>query len=201
MAPRVAIVIYTLYGHIGKMAEAIQKGVRSAGGSADIYQVPETLTEEILTKMQAPAKPNYPIFKPADLTNYDAFLFGIPTRYGTMSAQWKAFWDATGGHWQSGALHGKFASIFVSTGTPGGGQETTALNTMSTLVHHGIIFVPLGYAKSFPQLTNLNEVHGGSPWGAGTFAGDGTRQPTALEQETAEIQGKYFYETVSRFNF
>lgn len=136
---------------------------------------------------------------PAKLEQYDAFLLGIPTRYGNFPAQWKAFWDATGGQWQSGGFYGKMAGLFISTGTPGGGQESTALAAMSTLAHHGIIYVPFGYAKAFGQLTNLNEVHGGSPWGAGTFAaGDGSRQPTPLELEIAEIQGKTFYETVSK---
>jgi NAD(P)H dehydrogenase (quinone) len=200
--PKVAIVIYTMYGHIAKMAEAVKAGVESAGGKATIFQVPETLPQEVLTKMYAPAKPDYPVFTLEDFTKFDAFLFGIPTRYGTMPAQWKSFWDSTGGLWQTGALYGKYASIFVSTAGPGGGQETTALNTMSTLVHHGIIHVPLGYAHSFAQIANLDEVHGGSPWGAGTFSkSDGSRQPTALELEIANIQGKTFWNTVSKVNF
>ncbi|KAI6142667.1 benzoquinone reductase [Pisolithus tinctorius] len=202
MSPRVAIVIYTLYGHIGKLAEAVRSGVQSAGGQAQIFQIQETLSEEILAKMHAPPKPNYPSFAPGDLANYDAFLFGIPTRYGNFPAQWKAFWDATGGLWASGALSGKFAGVFVSTGTPGGGQESTVIASLSTLTHHGIIYVPLGYKHAFPQLANLNEVRGGSPWGAGTFAGaDGSRQPSALELELATIQGKMFYETVSKHTF
>lgn len=114
----------------------------------------------------------------------------------------QAFWDATGGLWGQGLLHGKYAGIFVSTGTPGGGQETTVNNAISTLAHHGIIFVPLGYKNNFPLLANLEEPHGGSPWGAGTFAGPtGARQPSELEKELATIQGKTFYETVSRVKF
>lgn len=120
--------------------------------------------------MHAPAKPAYKVLAPADLVNYDAFLFGIPTRYGNLPAQWKVFWDATGGLWASGALHGKYAGVFVSTGTPGGGQEQTVASTISTLTHHGINFVPLGYKNSFKELANVDEVRGGSPWGAGTFA-------------------------------
>ncbi|KAF5383074.1 hypothetical protein D9615_004879 [Tricholomella constricta] len=200
--PKVAIVIYTMYGHIAKLAEAVKVGVESAGGKATIFQVPETLPQEVLTKMHAPAKPEYPVITLDEFVKYDAFLFGIPTRYGMMSAQWKAFWDSTGGLWGSGALYGKYASIFTSTAGPGGGQETTALNTMSVLTHHGIIHVPLGYAHSFGQLTGLTEVHGGSPWGAGTFANsDGSRQPTALELEIANIHGKAFWTNVSRVNF
>lgn len=200
MAPRVAIIIYSMYGHIAKVAESVKAGVESAGGNATIFQVPETLPENVLKLMHAPAKPDYPIASNDTLTEYDAFMFGIPTRFGNFPAQFKAFWDATGGLWAKGALYGKPAGIFVSTGTPGGGQEVTALNSLSTLVHHGIIFVPLGYAKTFPQITSFDEVHGGSPWGAGTFAGpDGSRHPTKLELEIATIQGKTFWETIQKF--
>ena len=131
--------------------------------------------------MHAPPKPSYPILAPADLPQFDAFLFGIPTRYGNFPAQWKvssfhrirsrpashlitccqAFWDATGQLWAQGALSGKYAGIFVSSGTPGGGQESTVLNSISTLAHHGILYVPLGYSRTFPMFANLTEVHGG----------------------------------------
>lgn len=199
MAPKVAILYYSTWGHIRTVTEAVKAGIEAAGGSVDIYQIPETLSDEILTKLHAAPKTEDPIATPQTLTEYDAFLFGIPTRYGNFPAQWKAFWDATGGLWASGALAGKYAGVFVSTGTPGGGQEVTVLNSLSVLAHHGIIFVPLGYAHTFKQLTNLEEVHGGSPWGAGTFAaGDGSRQPTALEKEIATIQGKTFYEIVAK---
>ncbi|KAG1830201.1 flavoprotein-like protein [Suillus variegatus] len=201
-SPKVAIIIYSMYGHIAKMAESVKGGIESAGGSAVIYQIAETLPAEVLTKMYAPAKPSYPIITPAELANFDAFVFGVPTRYGNFPAQWKVFWDATGGLWASGALAGKFASVFVSTGTPGGGQEATIISSLSTLAHHGIIYVPLGYKNTFAQLTNISEVRGGSPWGAGTFAGpDGSRQPSALELELATIQGKGFWEIVSKYKF
>lgn len=199
MAPKIAIIYYSTYGHIATLAKSIQAGVQAAGGKADIFQVPETLSDEILAKMHAAPKAEYPVASANDVKDYDAFLFGIPTRFGTMPAQWKAWWDATGGLWASGGLAGKYAGFFVSTGTPGGGQETTVLNSLSLVVHHGMIFVPLGYKAAFPLLTNLEEVHGGSPWGAGTFAGaDGSRQPTKLELELAETHGKHFYEVVSR---
>ncbi|GJN70566.1 quinone oxidoreductase [Purpureocillium lilacinum] len=201
MAPKIAIVYYSMYGHIRQLAEAEKKGIEKAGGTADLYQIPETLSDDVLTKMHAPAKPtDVPVLSdPATLTQYDGFLLGIPTRYGNFPAQWKAFWDKTGGIWASGGFYGKFAGVFISTAGHGGGQESTAIASMSTLTHHGIIYVPLGYAKSFGQLTNLNEVHGGSPWGAGTFAaGDGSRQPTPLELEIANIQGENFYQTVAR---
>jgi len=148
-----------------------------------------------------PQSKDIPIITPEILQTYDAFLFGIPTRYGNFPAQWKTFWDSTGGQWGSGAFWGKYAGVFISNATPGGGQESTAIASISTLAHHGIIYVPLGYKMAFGQLSNLSEVHGGSPWGAGTFAGaDGSRQPTALELEIATIQGEAFGNTVKKVN-
>jgi len=151
--------------------------------------------------MYAPPKPTdiETLSDPAVLEAYDAVLLGIPTRYGNFPAQWKTFWDKTGKQWSQGSYAGKYAGLFISTGTQGGGQESTALAAMSTLAHHGFIYVPLGYKHTFAQLANLSEVHGGSPWGAGTFAGaDGSRQPTPLELEIATAQGKAFYETVAK---
>ncbi|KAI0037166.1 NADH-quinone oxidoreductase [Vararia minispora EC-137] len=197
--PKVAIVVYSMYGHVAKLAEAEKAGVEQAGGKATIYQIAETLPQEILTLMHAPPKPDYPVLDPNDLPQFDAFLFGIPTRFGNFPAQWKAFWDATGQLWAKGALSGKFAGVFVSTAGLGGGQESTVFASLSTLAHHGISYVPLGYKHAFAQLSNLSEVHGGSPWGAGTFsASDGSRQPSALELEIATIQGKAFYEFVHK---
>lgn len=202
MAPKVAIVFYSTYGHVQKLAEAEQAGLKKAGIEADLYQVAETLPQEVLTKMHAPPKSNIPTVTAAILEKYDAFLFGIPTRYGNFPAQWKAFWDTTGGQWGSGAYHGKYAGVFVSTGTPGGGQESTIINSISTLTHHGIIYVPLGYKNNFAQLANISEVRGGSPWGAGTFSGaDGSRQPSALELDVATIHGESFGKIISRVNF
>ncbi|KFY45536.1 hypothetical protein V495_02930 [Pseudogymnoascus sp. VKM F-4514 (FW-929)] len=188
-----------MYGHVQKLAEAEKSGIEAAGGSAEIFQIAETLPEEALKAMYAPAKSSYPVIEPEQLTQYDGVLLGIPTRYGNFPAQWKAFWDKSGSVWQSGGYWGKYAGIFVSTGTSGGGQETTAVSAMSTLAHHGFIYVPLGYKTVFAQLTDLSEVHGGSPWGAGTYAGaDGSRQPTNLELTIAEAQGKAFYEAVAK---
>ncbi|KAF9510691.1 benzoquinone reductase [Hydnum rufescens UP504] len=199
MAPKIAIVIYTLYGHIATLAEAEKKGIEEAGGTAQIFQVAETLSDEILAKMYAPKKPDYPIITPDILATFDGFLVGISTRFGGWPAQFKAFWDSTGGLWYSGGLVGKYVGIFIATGTPGGGQESTFYSALSTFVHHGLIIVPLGYGSAFPLLGNLTEVHGGSPYGAGTFAGaDGSRQPTALELEIATIQGKSFWNTVKK---
>jgi NAD(P)H dehydrogenase (quinone) len=204
MAPRIAIVFYSMYGHIKTLAEAEKKGIESAGGTADLYQLPEVLSEEVLGKMHAPPKDtNIPVLEdPATLKNYDAFLFGIPTRFGNFPAQWKMFWDKSGQMWATGGYWGKYAGIFVSSSGSGGGQESTVISAMSTLAHHGIIFVPLGYAKAFPILSDTSEARGGSPWGAGTFAGaDGSRQPSAKELELAQIQAAEFYKTVSKVNF
>ncbi|EEQ86432.1 Minor allergen Alt a 7 [Blastomyces dermatitidis] len=202
MAPKIAIVFYSMYGHIQQLAEAEKRGIEAAGGTADVYQIAETLTQDVLDKMRAPAKSSYPIAEPSTLLDYDAVLLGIPTRYGNFPAQWKAFWDKTGGIWASGGYWGKYVGLFVSTGTPGGGQESTNIAAMSTLAHHGFIYVPLGYKTVMPILANLSEVRGGSAWGAGTFAGiDGSRQPSALEIQLAEEQGTQFYKTVSKVKF
>jgi NAD(P)H dehydrogenase (quinone) len=166
-------------------------------------RIQESLNQEILGKMHAPAQDTaVPFATPNALKEYDAFLFGIPTRYGNYSAQWKIFIDSLGQLWQSGALYGKYFGLFVSTGTAGGGQEATAISALSSWVHQGMIYVPLGYATAFPLLADLSEARGGSPWGAGTFsAGDGSRQPSKNELELAKIQGKSFYQTVSKVNF
>ncbi|KAG8769675.1 hypothetical protein FRC15_004448 [Serendipita sp. 397] len=182
------------------VAEAVKKGIEEAGGTATILQVPETLPTEVLEKMHAPPKPEYPIIAPADLIDYDAYVLGIATRFGGWPAQFKAFWDASGQIWASSALAGKLAGVFVSTGGPyGSGQESTYFSVLSTLVHHGLVFVPLGYKHTKALwLQHFNEVNGGSPYGAGTFAGDGTRQPSELELTVASIQGREFYNTVTK---
>jgi NAD(P)H dehydrogenase (quinone) len=149
-----------------------------------------------------PKNESIPIITPEKLTEYDGFLFGIPTRFGNYSAQWKTFIDRLGGLWQTGSLFGKYFGLFISTGTLGGGQESTAIAALSSWVHQGLIYVPLGYKNTFHLFGDVNEVRGGSPWGAGTFsAADGSRQPSAKEIELAEIQGKVFYELLSKVNF
>jgi len=200
---KVAIVYYSMYGHIAKLAEAEKAGLKKAGIEADVFQVQETLPQEVLTKMYAPGQDkSIPFITPDILQTYDAFLFGIPTRYGNFPAQWKTFWDACGKQWATGGFWGKYAGLFVSSAGQGGGQESTALAAMSTLAHHGIIYIPLGYKTAFPQLGNLEEIHGGSPWGAGTFASsDGSRQPTALELEIATIQGESFGAAIKKVTF
>ncbi|KAL9232402.1 hypothetical protein vseg_007517 [Gypsophila vaccaria] len=191
MATKVYIVYYSMYGHVQKLAEEIQKGAASVEDvEAILWQVPETLSEEVLGKMSAAPKANVPTITPNELTEADGFVFGFPTRFGMMAAQFKAFLDATGGLWKTQALAGKPAGLFFSTGSQGGGQETTALTAITQLTHHGMLFVPIGYTFG-AGMFEMQNLKGGSPYGAGTFAGDGSRQPTELELEQARHQGKY----------
>lgn len=157
-----------MYGHIAKLAAAEKAGIEKAGGTADLYQIPETLPSEVLAKMHAPGQSaDVPLLEdPTVLLQYDAFLLGIPTRFGNFPAQWKTFWDKTGQQWFTGGYYGKMAGLFISTASLGGGQESTAIAAMSTLAHHGIIYVPFGFAKASGLMSDLNEVHGGGPWGA-----------------------------------
>eukprot|EP00284_Hemiselmis_tepida_P014278 CAMPEP_0174928282 /NCGR_PEP_ID=MMETSP1355-20121228/22833_1 /TAXON_ID=464990 /ORGANISM="Hemiselmis tepida, Strain CCMP443" /LENGTH=200 /DNA_ID=CAMNT_0016174435 /DNA_START=81 /DNA_END=683 /DNA_ORIENTATION=- len=189
--PKIAIVYYSMYGHIRTMATAVKKGIEAAGGTATMLQVAETLPAEVLSKMGAPPKSDDPVVDAASLTDYDGIIFGIPGRFGTFPAQFKAFWDSTGGLWQGGKLVGKPAGVFASVGTQGGGQETIGLTMVTQFTHHGMVFVPLGYQD--PKVFSYEEVHGATPYGAGTFAGaDGSRKPTQLELDVAETQGKTF---------
>eukprot|EP00287_Rhodomonas_sp_CCMP768_P008859 CAMPEP_0196739512 /NCGR_PEP_ID=MMETSP1091-20130531/23018_1 /TAXON_ID=302021 /ORGANISM="Rhodomonas sp., Strain CCMP768" /LENGTH=182 /DNA_ID=CAMNT_0042084097 /DNA_START=110 /DNA_END=658 /DNA_ORIENTATION=+ len=179
------------------MAGAIKKGVEAGGCEAVLLQVPETLPDDVLGKMGAPPKGDDPLAVVADLPSYDGIIFGIPGRYGTFPSQFKSFWDATGSLWQKGALTGKPAGVFVSTGTQGGGQETIGLTMVTQMVHHGMVFVPLGYRD--PKVFDFSEVHGASPYGAGCYAGpDGSRQPSSLELAVAETQGKSFAEVAAK---
>ncbi|ORX65326.1 protoplast secreted protein 2 precursor [Basidiobolus meristosporus CBS 931.73] len=196
---KIYIIIHTVYHHIYQLALAIKEGVEKVPGvEVSLFQVPETLSEEVLAKMHAPPKPDIPVITPAQLEEADGFIFGIPTRYGTQPGQWRAFWDATGSLWARGALAKKFATTFFSTASQHGGQETTALTSLTTLAHHGIIYVPLGYTS--PHLTDNSEVLGGSAYGAGTIAGgDGSRKPSAKELEVANHQGEYFAKIVQQY--
>jgi NAD(P)H dehydrogenase (quinone) len=192
MVVKVYIVYYSMYGHVARLAEEIKKGADSVEGvEATLWQVPETMNAEILSKMGAPPKSTVPIVDPLKLVEADGFLFGFPTRYGMMASQFKAFFDATGGLWRTQALAGKPAGLFFSSGSQGGGQETTALTAITQLAHHGMVFVPIGYTFG-AGMFQMDEVKGGSPYGAGTFANiDGSRQPTKLELDVAFHQGKY----------
>ncbi|KAI7883991.1 NAD(P)H:quinone oxidoreductase, type IV [Lichtheimia hyalospora FSU 10163] len=195
MAPTVYIVIYTLYHHIYKLALEVQKGLEAVGVEVKLFQVAETLSDEILTKMHAPPKPDLPVISVEQLTEPDGLIFGIPTRFGSCPAQIKALLDATGKLWATGALSGKFAGTFFSTASQHGGQETTSLTTITYFAHHGMIYVPFGFAHT--ALFDNSEVVGGSAYGAGTVAnGDGSRQPTEKELDIARTQGENFGKVV-----
>lgn len=166
-----------------------------------LYQVAETLPQEVLDKMHAPPKDDsVPVIDPHILDQADGFVFGFPTRFGCMPAQMKALFDATGGHWQKASLVGKPASIFTSTGTQGGGMETTILTSLPNLVHQGMIYVPPGYSYG-AQMFDMDAVHGGTPWGAGTLAGPtGARQPLEAEVGYARHQGKHLAEVAKKLS-
>lgn len=189
---KVAIIYYSLYGHIATMAESVKKGIEASGvASCDIYRVEETLPEDVLGKMGAPPKADHPVISAAKMVEYDAFLFGLSGRFGAMPAQMKHFMDSCGSLWQKGSLVGKAAGTFVSVGTLGGGQETTAVSMISFFTHMGMAFVPLGYVE--PKVFTFDEIHGASAYGSGTYAGpDGSRMPSDLEKEVAESHGKHF---------
>ncbi|KAJ2024135.1 hypothetical protein GGI06_001123 [Coemansia sp. S85] len=191
------VITYSTYGHINKVAESVVTGLKKAGAVVSRYQIAETLSDEILAKMHAPPKPDLPVIQAKDLVEADAFLFGFPTRYGTTPAQVKAFFDSTGQLWTKQALAGKPAGFFFSTASQHGGQEVTVFSTLPILAHHGMIYVPFGYAN--PHLFDNSEVIGGSAWGAGTIAnGDGSRQPSQKELEIAENQGENFAKVAAK---
>ncbi|GAB1517126.1 hypothetical protein RhiTH_000169 [Rhizoctonia solani] len=217
MAVKIAVIFYSLYGHIGQLAQEVKKGIESEGVEVTLFQViklnahafqiqprdsdprGKSQIPTILTKLGAPPRnTEIPTITPDDLKNFDGFAFGIPTRYGRAPAQISAFFDATGGLWATQALSKKFATVFVSTGSQNGGQETTALTTMPFFAHHGIIYVPLGYRA--PELGGVKDIRGGGPFGAGTIASsDGSRQPSAEELTVAQTHGKHFAEVVKTY--
>ncbi|KAI9291268.1 NAD(P)H:quinone oxidoreductase, type IV, partial [Neoconidiobolus thromboides FSU 785] len=197
--PKLFILFYTTYLHIYKMALEIKKGAEKQGKcDVYLYQIPETLSKEALKKVRAPPKPNVPYITTDLLRQADGILFGFPTRYGILPAQLKDFIDSCGQLWAKGELAGKMAGTFVSTATQHGGQETSILTFLTTLAHFGIIYVPFGYSS--PHLNNDTEILGGSPWGSSVIAGkDGTRQPSELELEIANLQGENFSKTLARY--
>ncbi|PVU88302.1 hypothetical protein BB559_005628 [Furculomyces boomerangus] len=198
--PTVIVAYYSTYGHIKQLAHKVVEGLNSAGNvDVKLYQIKETLSNEVLAKMYAPPQDTtVPFLTPEILAEADAFLLGMPTRFGSMPAQVKAFWDSTGGLWAAGKLVGKMGGMFFSTASQSGGQETTALVSLTNFVHHGIIYVPLGFTHN--NLFDLTEVIGGSAYGSGTVAaGDGSRQPSAKELEVAVHQGKSFAAIVAKY--
>ncbi|MBI9082145.1 MAG: NAD(P)H:quinone oxidoreductase [Desulfobacterales bacterium] len=192
---KVLIVYYSTYGHIHTMAEAVAEGVNAvAGAEAILRRVPETLPADVLEKMGAvdaqKAQSHVPVCTVEELAEADAVIFGTPTRFGNMCGQMRQFLDATGGLWASGALVGKVGSVFASTATQHGGQESTILSFHTTLLHHGFVVVGLPYA--FQGQMRIDEITGGSPYGATTIAGgSGERMPSENELEGARFQGKH----------
>ncbi|XP_010254933.1 PREDICTED: probable NAD(P)H dehydrogenase (quinone) FQR1-like 2 isoform X1 [Nelumbo nucifera] len=189
---KIFIVFYSMYGHVEKLARRMKKGVDGIEGVEGVlFRVPETLPDEVLVQMKVtPKDVDVPVISAAELVMADGVLFGFPTRYGCMAAQMKAFFDSTEQLWKEQKLAGKPAGFFVSTGTQGGGQETTAWTAITQLAHHGMLFVPIGYTFG-AGMFRTDSIRGGSPYGAGVFAGDGTREPSGTELALAEHQGKY----------
>jgi NAD(P)H dehydrogenase (quinone) len=186
--PKVLVLYYSSYGHIEKMAEAVAEGARSAGATVDVKRVPELVPEAVAKASHFKTDQAAPICTVDELPNYDAIIVGVPTRFGNMPAQMKNFLDQTGGLWFTGKLVGKVGSVFVSTATQHGGQESTILSTHTVLLHHGMVIVGLPYA--WQGQMKLDEITGGSPYGATTIAGgDGSRQPSANELDGARYQG------------
>ncbi len=192
---KIQIVFYSMYGHVHRLAEAVAEGARQVPGvQVELYQVPELVPDEALERSGAKAArkafAHIPIAQQAKLAEADAVIFGTPTRFGNMCAQMRNFLDQTGQLWLKGGLVGKVASVFASTATQHGGQETTITSFHSTLLHHGMIIVGVPY--SVPELLNMKEITGGTPYGATTLAGaDGSRQPSENELAIARFQGKH----------
>lgn len=192
---KVSVIFYSMYGHIYRMAEAVAEGAKSVkGAEVKLLQVPETLPAEVIEKMGAveakKAFADVPTATIDDLSGADAVIFGTPTRFGNMCAQMRAFLDATGGLWAKGSLIGKAGSVFTSSNTQHGGQETTIVSFHMTLLHHGMVIVGMPYSEK-RQMT-LDEITGGSPYGASTIAGpDGSRMPSENELAMARFQGAH----------
>lgn len=195
---KVLVLYYSMYGHIETMARAVAEGAQKVDGvEVTVKRVPETMSGEAFLKAGGKTQ-NTPQATPQELADYDAIIFGTPTRFGNMAGQMRTFLDQTGGLWASGGLHGKLASVFSSTGT-GGGQEHTISSTWTTLAHHGMVIVPIGYAAQ--ELFDVSQVRGGTPYGATTIAGaDGSRQPSQEELSIARYQGEHVARLAVKLN-
>jgi NAD(P)H dehydrogenase (quinone) len=187
---KVLVLYYSSYGHIETMAHAVAEGVREAGAEAVVKRVPELVPEEVARQSHFKVDQAAPVATVDELPDYDAIIFGTPTRFGNMTAQMRNFLDQTGGLWFSGKLIGKVGSVFTSSATQHGGQESTILTFIPTLLHHGMVVVGLPY--SFQGQMGVTEVMGNSPYGASTIAGgDGSRKPSQVELDGARFQGKH----------
>ncbi|CAN7413724.1 NAD(P)H:quinone oxidoreductase type IV [Rhizobium sp. LjRoot30] len=185
---KVLVLYYSAYGHIETMANAVAEGARAAGADVTVKRVPELVPEDVAKASYFKMDQAAPIAKPAELAEYDAIIVGAGTRFGTVASQMRNFWDQTGGLWAEGKLVGKVGSVFTSSATQHGGQESTILGFIPTFLHHGMVVAGLPYA--FQGQMGTEEVKGGSPYGASTITnGDGSRQPSAIELEGAKFQG------------
>jgi NAD(P)H dehydrogenase (quinone) len=194
---KVLVLYYSSYGHIETMANAVADGAKSAGAEVDIKRVPELVPDEVARSSHFKLDQAAPVATPDELANYDAIIVGTGTRFGRMSAQMSNFWDQTGGLWFKGALVGKIGAAFTATASQHGGQETTLFSIITTLLHQGLIITGLPYA--FQGQLKLDEVTGGSPYGATTItAGDGSRQPSANELDGARFLGKHVAEIAAK---
>ena len=195
---KVLVVYYSMYGHIEIMANAVAEGVREVTGvEVTVKRVAELMPPEVAEKAGAKLDQAAPVADPKELADYDAIIVGTPTRFGNMAAQMRNFWDQTGGLWASGALVGKVGSVFTSSATQHGGQESTILATHVTLLHHGLVIVGLPYSCTAQM--GLDEIKGGSPYGASTIAGgDGSRQPSEQELGMARFQGRHVAEIAQK---
>ena len=194
---KVLVMYYSSYGHIETMAQAVAEGARSAGATVDVKRVPETVPQEIAQSAHFKLDQAAPVATVAELVNYDAIIVGAPTRFGRMPSQMAAFLDQAGGLWARGALNGTVGAAFTSTATQHGGQEVTLFSIITNLMHFGMVIVGLPY--SFAGQMTLDEIVGGSPYGATTIAGGkGERQPSAIELDGARFQGKTVAETANK---
>ena len=195
---RVLVVYYSMYGHIETMAHAVAEGAKEVDGvDVSVKRVAELMPWEVAEKAGAKLDQAAPVADPKELADYDAIIVGTPTRFGNMAAQMRNFWDQTGGLWASGALVGKVGSVFTSSASQHGGQESTILATHVTLLHHGLVIVGLPY--SCRAQLGLDEIKGGSPYGASTLAdGDGSRQPSEQELGMARFQGRHVAEIAKK---
>ena len=191
---KVLVVYYSMYGHIETMANAVAEGAKEVDGvEVTVKRVADLMPREVAEKAGAKLDQDAPVADPKELADYDAIIVGTPTRFGNMAAQMRNFWDQTGGLWASGALVGKVGSVFTSSATQHGGQESTILATHITLLHHGLVIVGLPYSCAAQM--GLDEIKGGSPYGASTIAdGDGSRQPSEQELGMARFQGRHVAE-------
>jgi NAD(P)H dehydrogenase (quinone) len=199
---KIQVVFYSMYGHVYKMAEAVAAGAREVDGTeVTLYQVPELVPDDVLEKSGAKkareAFAHVPVIRPEQLAEADAILFGTPTRFGNMAAQMRNFLDQTGGLWMKGALIGKVGSVFTSTASQHGGQETTLTSFHSTLLHQGMVIVGVPYSEQ--RLLTMKEITGGTPYGATTITdADGSRQPSENELAIARFQGRHVAQIAKR---